>query len=118
MGEAPCTFALIGMGSLARCEITPYSDFENIIILDNSLLRDEFYEKTLNYFRWFSVIFHIVLINLQETIIPSVAIDSLKDWFYDDITPRGISFDGMMPHACKFPLGRQQLTKEKTWTQN
>jgi len=115
MGEAPCKFALIGMGSLARCEITPYSDFENVILLDNSLPRDESYEKALNYFRWFSVIFQIVLINLQETIVPSVAIDSLSDWFFDDITPRGISFDGMMPHACKFPLGRQQHTKKKAW---
>ena len=113
MGKAPCRFALAGMGSLARREITPFSDFENIIILDNAVRKDESYENTLNYFRWFSVIFQIVLINIQETIVPSVAIVSLSDWFFDDITPRGISFDGMMPHACKFPLGRQQLTNKK-----
>ena len=64
------------------------------------------------------MIFHIVVLNLQETIVPSLNIASLNgndsslgDWFYDDVTPRGISFDGMMPHACKFPLGRQQHTK-------
>ena len=33
MGEAPCTFAIIGMGSLARKEITPFSDFEHVIVL-------------------------------------------------------------------------------------
>ena len=115
MGEAPCRFALAGMGSLARREITPFSDFENIILLDNTVCNDESHEKKLNYFRWFSVIFHIVLINIQETIVPSVAIDSLSRGFFDDITPRGISFDGMMPYACKFPLGRQEFTEKKPW---
>ena len=79
-------------------------------------------ENILNYFRWFSVIFQTVVLNLQETILPSVSIYSLNnkeskhgDWFYDAFTTRGISFDGMMPHACKFPLGRQQLTDNKPW---
>ena len=113
MGEPPCRFALIGMGSLARKEITPFSDFENIILLDNKIDRNESYEQKLQYFRWFSVIFQFVLINLQETIVPSVAIASLSGWYYDAITNSGISFDGMMPHACKFPLGRQEFTKNK-----
>ena len=122
MGKPPCKFALVGMGSLARQEITPYSDFENIIVLEEIEQQNAEYETILNYFRWFSVIFQIILINIQETIIPSVAISSLNnhpehgDWFYDKITTRGISFDGMMPPACKFPLGRQDPTKNKPWT--
>ena len=32
MGEPPCEYALVGMGSLARKEITPYSDFEHVIV--------------------------------------------------------------------------------------
>ena len=116
MGKPPCQYAIVGMGSLAREEITPYSDFEHIILLYD----DKNYILYLEYFKWFSVIFHIVVLNLQETIVPSVNIasfngnkSSLGNWFYDDVTPRGISFDGMMPHACKFPLGRQQHTKNK-----
>ena len=122
MGSAPYEFAIVGMGSLARREITPFSDFEHIILLSNSALEDESYEKNLNYYRWFSLIFQTVLINLQETIIPSIDVFHLNNelswygnWFYDDITIRGMSFDGMMMHACKFPLGRQQLTKDKPW---
>ena len=58
-----------------------------------------------------------------ETIIPSLNVNSLNDkncrlgdWYYDAITPRGISFDGFMQHACKFPLGRTQHTKLKPFT--
>ena len=116
MGEPPCQYAVIGMGSLSREEITPYSDFEHSILL----IDDENYESYLNYFRWYSVIFHVIILNLQETIVPSLNVGCLNDkdsplgdWYYDAITTRGISFDGMMAHACKFPLGRQQCTKNK-----
>ena len=119
MGKPPCDYAVVGMGSLAREEITAYSDFEHIILLFD----DKNCKSNLEYFKWFSVIFHIVVLNVQETIVPSLNIVSLNDnksclgdWFYDDVTPRGISFDGMMPHACKFPLGRQQHTKNKHFT--
>ena len=119
MGKPPCEYAIVGMGSLAREEITPYSDFEHIILLFD----DENYESHLEYFRWFSVIFHIIVINVQETIIASFNVHclnskdcSLGDWFYDAITPNGVSFDGMMPHACKFPLGRHQHTENKPFT--
>ena len=118
MGLPPCKFSVVGMGSLARKEITPYSDFEHIILLENN--KDN--EDCLEYFRWFSVIFHVIVLNLQETIIPSLNIEYLNDktgklgdWFFDTCT-NGISFDGMMVHACKFPLGRTQLTKDKPWT--
>ena len=116
MGNPPCKYTITGMGSLARAEITPYSDFEHIILLFDS----DDYICNLEYFRWFSVIFHVVILNLQETIIPSLNVDSLNDkncklgdWYYDAVTPRGISFDGFMAHACKFPLGRTQHTKLK-----
>ena len=123
MGNAPCKFAIIGMGSIARKEITPYSDFEHIIGLKNKV-STKYTQQELSYFRWFSTIFQSVVINLKETILPSLAIPSLNDfygelngenWFFDHVTPRGVSFDGMMPHACKFPAGRQKPTKNKPW---
>ena len=120
MGNPPCKYALIGMGSLARKEISPYSDFEHAIVLEGISEKNS---RLLEYFRWFSVIFHIIILNLQETIVPNLHIPVLNDksqhfgdWFFDDVTPSGISFDGMMPHACKFPLGRQNPTKNKPFT--
>ena len=116
MGDPPCEYVIVGMGSLAREEITPYSDFEHIILLSDG----KKWANHLKFFRWFSVIFHVIVLNLQETIIPSMNINKLNgkdcklgNWFRDFTTPRGISFDGMMPHACKFPLGRTQDTELK-----
>ena len=60
MGKPPCEYTIAGMGSLAREEITAYSDFEHIILLCD----DKNYKSFLEYFKWFSVIFHIVVLNL------------------------------------------------------
>ena len=125
LGEPPsmCRFALVGLGSLARKEITPFSDFENVIVLEEGSQLRENYCDIVEYFRWFSVIFQIILINVGETVIPSVAIPSLNDfstprgdWFFDAVTPCGISFDGLMPYACKLPLGRSFITRKKSFT--
>ena len=122
LGDIPCHFTLVGMGSMARKEITPYSDFECVILLQEGVQKKPSYRSILEYFRWYAVIFQVILINLGETILPSVAISSLNDytqksenWFFDAHTKRGISFDGMMPHASKSPLGRQP-TENKPWT--
>ena len=116
MGKPPCQYTVMGMGSLAREEATPYSDFEHMITLEEANYRPQH----LDYFRWFTLIFHIVILNVQETIIPALHIPSLNDkdsklgdWFFDSHT-RGISLDGMMPHASKYPLGRGP-TKNKPW---
>ncbi|CAK8677684.1 unnamed protein product [Clavelina lepadiformis] len=128
MGKPPCRYCVAGMGSLARKEITPYSDFEHVILLDDELLynhdeNSDQYQSALEYFRWFSILFHVIILRLGETIIPAVSVPSLNNnqikehnWFYDAHTPSGISFDGMVLHACKFPLGRQEKTMNKPWT--
>ncbi|CAK8681738.1 unnamed protein product [Clavelina lepadiformis] len=128
MGKPPCGYAVVGMGSLAKKEITPYSDFEHVIVLDDDILErfnensDE-YQSVLEYFRWFCVTFFMVILGLGETPLYNVKIPSLNsnqkkkyDWFYDKWTPSGISFDSMAIYASHFPLGRQEKTQKKTWT--
>ena len=34
MGSSPCKFTIVGMGSITRSEVTSYSDFEHIILLE------------------------------------------------------------------------------------
>lgn len=96
----PCEYALIGLGSLAREEMTPYSDFEFAILINSEKKEDK------KFFRLFTTLLHLRFINLGETILPALNILPLS-WVFDDITPRGLSFDGSMPNACKTPLGKQ-----------
>ena len=119
LGHNPCDFSLIGLGSMTRREITPFSDFESLILLKDTKCC---YCKELEYFRWYAVVFQVIVINLGETPLHCVAIPSLNDsntdlgnWFFDAVTKRGISFDSMMPYACKNPLGRPP-TKSKPFT--
>jgi hypothetical protein len=117
-GPAPCNFSIIGLGSTSRKEVTPYSDLEFSILVDS--VDDNSKNPSTEqrqYFRFLTYFTQMQIIRLGETILPSVGISSLNDfysknkeddWFYDDVIPKGFSFDGMMPWACKTPLGRKE----------
>ena len=117
MGQPPCKFAIVGTGSMARKEITPYSDFKYIVLLETQAE----YKCCSEYFRWFSVIFCTIILNLQETIIPSLGIahlndkaSDLGDWFSDNQT-NGISFDSMILRFCNSLPGKTKHTENEPW---
>nr|WP_166154346.1 F-box-like domain-containing protein [Neochlamydia sp. AcF84]NGY94291.1 hypothetical protein [Neochlamydia sp. AcF84] len=105
LGAEPCDYAMIGFGSLAREEMTPYSDLEFGILIeeDTSINRE--------YFKRLTTLIHLKVINLRETILPALNIPCLKAIdFFDGVTPRGFAFDGagVEEKGCKTPFGNRQ----------
>ncbi|CAK8677482.1 unnamed protein product [Clavelina lepadiformis] len=115
LGNPPCRYSLVGMGSLARKEISPYSDFEHVIVLEDKIKQNAQFEKMVEYFWWYTVIFQIILVNLGETIIPNVAISNLND----DTSPKdsteilknGYHLGDILTCVC-FVSGDEELFRE------
>lgn len=107
-GPPPCGYAAIGLGSLARQEMTPYSDLEWAIVIEEDNAENR------RYFQQLAALVSVKITSLAETILPALAIESLNpeftesSWaFFDDIIPRGFAVDGAMAEACKTPQGKK-----------
>jgi len=113
LGNLPtgCEYAIIGLGSLAGAKMTPWSDLEFAVLINNN--KEEYRE----YFLRLTKLLSIKVVNFGETMLRGMGIEALNnfstgksndDWFWDStIMHSGFSFDGTHPHACKLPFGRQ-----------
>ena len=77
LGQPPkdISYAFIGFGSFAREEATPFSDLESALLIEEGKIDasvKEYFVKLMEYFNY-------KMLNLQETILPSMCIPSLND---------------------------------------
>jgi len=125
LGDPPCEYALVGMGSMASTQMTPYSTFNYMILLKDycksKQKRRRFGRNVKEYFRWYSVLFHIIVINLQESLLPMAFIEYLsqltkkKEWIFKEFANEGISIGKMMPHTCHFVLENTEKLPKEQW---
>ncbi len=105
IGEPPCNYTVIGLGSLALQQITPYSDFEFAILTENDIYKKSSKLKKSNYFINLSHLIHFRVINFGETIIPT----SKYGIDLEHLITRGVSLD----LGGRTPLGR--IDKDKPY---
>lgn len=109
LGSPPCGYSLVGLGSMALGQMTPYSDLEFAILTEN----DE-YEKNQDfriseYFKNLSYIVNFRVICLGETSLPS----SDYNLNLDHLATPAINFD----LGGKTPIGRLDGIKPYTLIQ-
>lgn len=102
----PCDYAFICLGSMARAEMTPYSDLEYGILIAESE------EKYKQYFRYVTQLLHLKMVNLCETTpkIMDITLPLIDSQAFPVSIPNGFSFDGQAKAGCKNPLGNRGLS--------
>lgn len=104
LGPSPCRYSVIGLGSIASCQSTPYSDIEFAILTENMDFKSNTDPRIRNYFKNLSYIVNFYVICLGETAIP----ESKYEVKLDTIIVPGIMFD----LGGKTPLGRSDKDYE------
>ncbi|XP_067937313.1 uncharacterized protein [Watersipora subatra] len=97
--EAPCKFAIVGLGSIAKGDATPYSDLEYAIIV----------EKASDYFEKLAVDSYFRIGNLGESPLKSFDIDELKTNSelkrLAKMAVTGYRIDGITTNSGNIPTG-------------
>ena len=105
IGEPPCKYTVIGLGSMALKQITPYSDLEFAILTENEDYKSSDWPTIRDYFKNLSHLVNFKMINLGETIIPT----SRYGVDMSHLVHRAVNFD----LGGKTPLGR--IEHDKTY---
>ncbi len=108
----PCAYSFIALGSLAREEITPYSDIEFGILIEDKL-DDSINNKNKVYFRNLCRLINFKLLALAETPASFISkefgenIGDLLGAEKHALIPKGFCFDAFVTGGYKNPLGKR-----------
>lgn len=105
IGTPPCNYTVIGLGSMALKQATPYSDLEFAILTENETYKKSSDPKIREYFKNLTHLVNFRIGNLGETIIPT----SKYDIDMSHLVHRGVNLD----LGGKTPLGR--IDKDKPY---
>ncbi|HJK86781.1 MAG TPA: tetratricopeptide repeat protein [Candidatus Megaira endosymbiont of Nemacystus decipiens] len=104
IGTAPCKYVVMGLGSMALKQITPYSDLEFCIVTENEDYKNYAEYRIKNYFTNLTHLVHFYNICLGETLIP----ENLYKVKLDKYIKSAVQFDP----GGKTPLGRNDKKYE------
>lgn len=97
----PCNYCVFAFGSIGSKFITPYSDMDFAILIEQKT------PENIEYFRQLTMLVAISIIEIAETPLRCFDISGLKfiNMDFNHMFKCGLRMDGMVPHAGKSPLG-------------
>ena len=115
--EPPCSFAVIGLDSIARGEATPYSDLEYGFLVESGFSNHE-------YFNDLAVESYFCIGNLGESPLKCFNIEELnvqdekgEKLFLDRPPVNGFKIDGISPKAGNIPTGHGREGGKRSFIQ-
>ncbi len=101
IGKPPCKYSVLGLGSMALGQMTPYSDLEFAILTENEGYKNHESQRVKDYFKNLCHYIHFKVILLGETVIKDYGVDLTH------VMKRGTQFDP----GEKTPLGESDLVR-------
>lgn len=99
----PCSFSVVGVGSIGRGEATPFSDLEYLFLIEDG---DE-----KPYFERLAVVSYFFIGALKETNLKIADVEELNGWFVDK-RRCGFQIDGITESSGNVPTGHGYLERQ------